>query len=136
MKRFTIGVAALVVILFSQRPSLADDSYYGGSRSYYYPGYAARVNHDQHHDDLEHRAYHRELDHGDAHRYPMTYWRHQGLHGDLNHQAFHDDVEHEGAHATGAYYPRQYSGYHAGPAYYYSAPQPYYRSGFSIYIGR
>ena len=138
MNRFVNCIVVLGAVALFQGPSRADDFHRGHSRSYYHPGYAARAKHGRHHDDLEHRAYHRELDHRRAHRYPMSYRQHNALHDDLDHEAFHDHLEHRAAHATGAYYPRRYysSPYSTGYGYYYSAPRPYYGSGFSLYIGR
>jgi len=128
MKRLVMSLGALAAVAALAMPANADDFHRPHHRGYYGGGHVARANHARHHDDLEHRAYHRELDHRSAHRYPMTYWQHESLHDDLGHETFHDRLEHRGAHATGAYYP---SGYR-----YYSYPAPYYRSGFSIYLGR
>jgi hypothetical protein len=50
------------------------------------------------HDQLNHNAYHRTLQHEQAHRYPMTGWQHHQLHDNLNHQAAHDRVDHRSYH--------------------------------------
>jgi hypothetical protein len=136
MKRLALSLVSFAALIMLSTTASAADAYFrvGGYypspyRMFYGgPGYVARTNHALHHGDLEHRAFHRELDHRAAHRYPMTYWQHEALHDDLDHEAFHDGLEHHRAHATGAYYPRGFS--------YYSRPAPYYRSGFSLYIGR
>ena len=129
MKRLLLALSALVAVAAMAGPASAGDRPGAHYRLYYGGGFYPGANHARHHDDLEHRAYHRELDHRAAHRYPMTYWQHEALHDDLDHEAFHDHLEHRGAHATGAYY------YPYGHGY-YAYPMPYYRSGFSIYLGR
>ena len=74
----------------------------------HYHGYGYRYGgHSRFHDDLDHRAFHRELYHRDAHRYPMTWRQHGRLHDHLEHDAYHDRLEHRQYH-------RSYSPYYYG----------------------
>jgi hypothetical protein len=130
MKSLVLSTVALAAIVMSATAAQAAVGFGPRHYSYYNGGWnAAHANHSTHHFDLEHRAYHLGLAHQQAHRYPMTNWQHESLHEDLDHDAYHDHLEHRAAHATGAYYPSGYG--------YYAYPTPYYyRSGFSLYIGR
>lgn len=106
-------------------------------RSLSYGGHhVARQNHARHHDDLDHRAFHRELVHNEAHRYPMSYRQHGRLHDSLNHEAYHDYLEHRSAHRTRAYRPSY--GY-GGSVYRYPSngcqSVPFGRSGISFSYG-
>ena len=112
MKRWLLGIAAAGLVFAVSSAVRADDWGYGY-------GWNA---HGQYHDDLDHRAYHRELYHYDAHRYPMTYRQHDALHDDLDHDAFHDHLEHRAVHRS-YYRPRYYNGF------------GYRGRGFSLRIG-
>ncbi len=106
MKRFALTLTALAVLaLFSVPASAAD---------YYYRRVIRHNNHVQHHDNLDHRAFHRDLQHRDAHRYPMTYRQHSGVHDQLGHEAFHDRSEHRSAHYNRAYTPIYHYGHGSG----------------------
>ncbi|MDP6554155.1 MAG: hypothetical protein QGG71_05780 [Pirellulaceae bacterium] len=124
MKRIALSFAVLGVLAVFNAPATASDLTvflrgvsFGRHR-------VAQQNHTRHHKDLGHRAYHREFDHNEAHRYPMSYRQHGRLHDSLNHEAYHDNLGHRSAHRTRAYQPsRSY--------YYYYYP----RSGISFSFG-
>jgi hypothetical protein len=121
MKRIALSFAVLGMLAVFNAPATASDFTVflrGGSFGRYY---VAQQNHARHHQDLGHRAYHRELEHNEAHRYRMSYGQHGRLHDSLNHEAYHDSVEHGSAHRTRAY----------RPSYRYYYP----RSGISFLFG-
>ncbi len=139
MRSLVLRVAALGGLALFATAATAQSPYY------YY-------DHDRYHDELEHRAFHRSLEHQDAHRYDR-------LHDELDHQAFHDRLDHREYHRQDYYVPSYSYGspYYApyqcyGPSNYgrygssYYAPyQSYGASGygysiqgprFSLYFGR
>ena len=94
------------------------------------------------HDQLQHRAYHRDLDHQDAHRYPMTWGQHGQLHDQLGHEAYHDRLEHRQYHQQYNYYSPYQSNYYSPYQGYSYYPQSsgygfgYQGRNFSVYFGR
>ena len=101
MKRLALTVAALAALACINTPASASDF----SRWFGPNNYVRHYNHVRHHDDLDHRSYHRQLYHREVHRYPMTYRQHGRLHDSLNHEAFHDSLEHGSAHLSHAHTP-------------------------------
>ncbi len=97
MKRFALTVAALAALVYITAPASASDGYYRQT--------IRHNNHVRHHDDLDHRAFHREVRHREVHRYPTTHRQHDRLHDSLDHEAIHDGLEHRGAHRSRAYTP-------------------------------
>ncbi len=69
----------------------------GGYRGGYYD------RHDDEHDYLEPRAFHRELEHREAHRYPMTRYEDERVHDELDHEAYHDRLQHRDWHRDDDY---------------------------------
>lgn len=97
MKRLALTVGALAALACVTAPVSASDGYYRWI--------IKQNNHVRHHDDLDHRAFNRELRHREVHRYPMTYRQHDRLHDSLDHEAFHGRLEHREAHCSHAYTP-------------------------------
>ena len=97
MKRIALTVATLAALACMNTPASASDGYYRR--------FIGQNNHVRHHDNLDHRSYHRQIRHREVHRYPMTYRQHGRLHDSLGHEAYHDAVEHGVAHYSRAYTP-------------------------------
>ena len=97
MKRLVLTVAVLAALACINTPASASDGFFRL--------FIGQNNHVRHHDNLDHRGFHRQLYHRQVHRYPMTYRQHGRLHNSLNHEAFHDSLEHGAAHRSHAYTP-------------------------------
>jgi len=142
MKSILLGLAVVgTMSALSASAEASDLSVFlrGGSHRGHH---VAQQNHARHMQELQHRAYDRELAHHQAHRYPMTRSQHGRLHNALNHEAYHDHLEHRAAHRTHAYQPRAYQpSYGIGVTSRYGHSSGRYgrshhpRSGFSLSLG-
>lgn len=122
MKRIAQTIGVISLLGFFSVSASAGDYYYRNVRN---------QNHLRHHDRLEHRAFHRELVHNDAHRYPMSYRGHGRLHDNLAHDSFHDNSGHRNAHRSRAYIPR----YNYGSTYGYGSGVGFRSNGVSFFLG-
>ena len=117
MFRKTLFLISAAVVGLAAAPASADDW------RFCRPNYGYGYRHALEHDQLDHRAFHRELEHRDAHRFPMTWSEHERLHDALDHEAFHDGLEH-----------RQFHRYNDYP--YFGSTRYYRGSGVSFGNGR
>ena len=99
MKRSILELTVVTMTLVASEAVQAGDSFF---RLFFTPPRS----HTADHAELNHRAYHRNVDHSQAHQLPMTRYQHSGLHADLDHEAYHDSAAHHTAHVRGSYVPR------------------------------
>jgi hypothetical protein len=119
MKHIVLALTVVTATLVSSGAAQAGDSFF---RLFFTPPRS----HTADHAELNHRSYHRGVDHSLAHQLPMTRYQHSSLHGDLDHEAYHDNAAHHSAHVRGAYVPR--------PSFYYGRGG--HHAGFSIQTRR
>lgn len=119
MKHIVLALTVVTATLVSSGAAQAGDSFF---RLFFTPPRS----HTADHAELNHRSYHRGVDHSLAHQLPMTRYQHSSLHADLDHEAYHDNAAHHSAHVRGSYVPR--------PSFYYGRGG--HHAGFNIQTRR
>jgi len=136
MKRLILTLAAFGTFAVLASPAMAGNPWSHCGTSYGYSSYGISgygVGHAALHNELDRRAFERELIHQDAHRYPLTHFQHNQLIRSLENDARRDAQLHRVYHRSTPSYltPGCNTGYGSG----ISIGNYGYGSGFSLRIG-
>ena len=128
MKRIVMAAALVALVGFGAQAAVAGDDHHKHDYSRRHGDYQRyHRDHDRLQDQLERRAFEREMRHREAHRHPMTPKQHERLHERLERQEFRDIMKHEKFHQEA---PKRYrSLYHPHSSLHHHHPAPHPTGG-------
>lgn len=129
MKRIALTAALMALVGFGAQAAVAGDDHHRHDYSRRHGDYQRyHRDHGRLQDQLERRAFEREMRHREAHRRPMTPEQHRRLHQRLERQEFRDIMRYERFHQEA---PKRYRSLYQ-PYSYHQSHAPQSSAGFGI----